>query len=177
LPDLVRALRLVKSDATLVLAGEGGERKRLEKLVAELGIDMRVRFAGYVRPDATLPFYAMAYALVLPSVTTKAGKETWGLVVNEAMNQGVPVIATESVGAAAGGLVRDGVNGFVVPERNPAALAKAMESLLGSQHLRDEMGRNAREIVARWDNEQMIRGFEAAIAFAMHKDDALLTSS
>ncbi|MBK8935141.1 MAG: glycosyltransferase [Chloroflexi bacterium] len=55
------------------------------------------------------------------------------MVINEAFNQGIPVITTEAVGAAAGGLVQDGVNGFIVPERDPIALAKQMTKLLERQ--------------------------------------------
>lgn len=176
LPYLLEAFRRVKGDAVLLIAGEGGMRPALEHLAVEYGISDRIRFAGYVPPDETLAYYAMAYALVLPSVTTKFGKEPWGLVVNEAMNQGVPVIATETVGAAAGGLVRGGINGFVVPERDPVALWRAMETMLESQRLRDELSANARRTICRWDNVQMVRGFEQAVAYAMHKDDSLLTS-
>src|SRR5205823_12072283 len=94
----------------------------LEQLVSRMGIDERVRFAGYVPVDETVAYYALASVVVLPSVTTPQAKEAWGLVVNEAFNQGVPVIATDAVGAVAGGLVRDGVNGLVVPEANSAAI-------------------------------------------------------
>ena len=60
-------------------------------------------------------FYAGSDVVVVPSVPTRDFLEPWGLVVNEAMNQGVPVIATDAVGAAAGGLVRHERNGLVVP--------------------------------------------------------------
>jgi glycosyltransferase involved in cell wall biosynthesis len=95
------------------------------------------------------------------------GKEPWGLVVNEAMNQGVPVVATEAVGAAAGGLVQDGVNGFVVPERDSRALAEAIRCILNDDELRTKMSRNARRIIAGWDNEGMVRGFRDAIAYVI----------
>ena len=64
---------------------------------------------------AELPaLYAAADVLVLPSIRTRTFTEPWGLVTNEAMHQGTPVIATDAVGAVAGGLVRDGRNGLVV---------------------------------------------------------------
>jgi glycosyltransferase involved in cell wall biosynthesis len=173
---LLDAFRRVKDDAVLVVAGDGKERPALEDMAVDYGLDDRIRFAGYVAPEETLPYYAMAYAFAIPSVATREGREPWGLVVNEAMNQGLPVIASETVGAAAGGLVRDGVNGFVVPERNPAELARAIETLLRSNRLRNEMSAKARQIIAEWNNEQMVRGFERAVAYAVHKDDPLLTS-
>ena len=83
---------------------------------------------GYVSPEEALTYYATADLFVLPSVTMPTGKEPWGLVVNEAMNQGLPVVATEAVGAAAGGLVQAGVNGFIVPERDSEALAQVIST-------------------------------------------------
>jgi glycosyltransferase involved in cell wall biosynthesis len=173
---LFKAFHRVMDSAILVLAGEGGERSRLENLARELGISSRVRFAGYVSTEGTLPYYAIADVFVLPSISTACGKEPWGLVVNEAMNQGVPVIATDAVGAAAGGLVRNGVNGLVVPERDAVALANAIQTILDSPGLREEMSGNARRTIAEWTNERMVQGFREAIDYAMHKDDRAVTS-
>jgi glycosyltransferase involved in cell wall biosynthesis len=175
---LIKAFRQVTArDAVLVVAGDGGELLALRKTAAELGIERRVRFSGYVSPEGTLPYYAMAHVLALPSVSTRYGKELWGLVVNEAMNQGVPIIATDAVGAVAGGLVRNGVDGLVVPERDSVALANAIQIILDSPKLRDEMSRGARRAISEWDNEGMVRGFKQAVEYAMHKDDPGVTSS
>jgi glycosyltransferase involved in cell wall biosynthesis len=165
---LLKAFALVNlDDAALVLAGDGSLRGQLEGLARELGILKKIRFAGYVTPEDAPLYYAVADVFVLPSITMPDGKETWGLVVNEVMNQGLPVIATDAVGAAAGGLVQSGVNGFVVPERDPAALAEAIERILNDDNLRNEMGENARRIIAGWDNERMVRGFQQAIEYAL----------
>src|ERR1019366_8022522 len=67
--------------------------------------------------------YAAGDVLVVPSIATRTFREPWGLVVNEAMNRGLAVIATDAVGAAAGGLVRDGQSGLIVPAGDPLALA------------------------------------------------------
>jgi len=167
---LIRAFaRLSFDGAILVLAGDGSLSESLMALAQQLGIRTNTRFAGYVSPEDAQVYYAVADVFVLPSVTVPTGKETWGLVVNEAMNQGLPVIASDAVGAAAGGLVQSGVNGFVVPERDSAALAQAMEQLLTDDRWREEMGRNARRIIVRWDNEQMVKGFQQAIEFALHQ--------
>jgi glycosyltransferase involved in cell wall biosynthesis len=159
--------RLRSTDAILLFAGEGSLRKKLEDLAREEGVEQSVRFAGYVPPADATNYYAIADVLVLPSITTPRGKETWGLVVNEAMNQGVPVVATDAVGAAAGGLVQSGVNGFVVPERDSAALAEAIGRIVADDNLRAEMSRNARRIVAGWNNERMVDGFRRAIEHAL----------
>ncbi len=167
---LLHALAHVSSpDAVLVIAGEGSAKPALEMLASTLGVADRVRFCCYVPPEQTSAFYALSYAIVVPSVTTPTSKETWGLVINEAMNQGVPVIASDAVGAAAGGLVRDGANGCIVPERDPQALQVAIEFLLRSPELRDRMSRQARADIAVWDNERMVRGFRDAVAFVLDR--------
>jgi len=172
LPYLLEAFAaLGRDDVALVLAGTGSEKTRLERLAQELGIVENVRFSGYVPPEKTVPYYALAWVLILPSVTMPYGKELWGLVVNEAFNQGVPVIATDAVGAAAGGLVQDGVNGFIVSERDSAALAQALQRILNDLPLREGFGQNAQRIVANWDNEQMVMGFRQAIEYVTRKID------
>jgi len=164
LADLIDAFAsLGDPDAVLVLAGSGAQAAPLREQARQRGIERRVRFPGYVPPDSALVYYSLAYVFVLPSVTTPVFKEPWGLVVNEAFNQGLPVIATEAVGAAAGGLVRDGVTGLVVPERDAAALSGALRRLLADRSLRDALGARAAEVVAGWDNERMVMGFRQAI--------------
>jgi glycosyltransferase involved in cell wall biosynthesis len=165
---LIRAFARLRADgAVLLLAGDGSLRKSLEALAKEKDIENNIRFAGYVAPEDTQVYYAIADLLVLPSVTMPTGKETWGLVVNEAMNQGVPVVATDAVGAAAGGLVQDGANGFVVPERDSSALAQAIKKIVADEDLQKQMSENARRIVAGWDNERMVSGFQRAIDYAI----------
>jgi glycosyltransferase involved in cell wall biosynthesis len=156
---------LQRDDAVLILAGTGSSEAELRKLAEQQDIAHKVRFAGYVPQAQAVAYYAIAWVSVLPSVTTPTFKEPWGLVVNEAFNQGVPVIATEAVGAAAGGLVQNGVNGFVIPERNAAALAQALQTILEDPEQRSRMSQNAREIIARWDNEKMVMGFRRAIDY------------
>lgn len=153
------------SDAVLVLAGTGSEQFVLEQQAMKLSILPRVRFTGYIPVEHIVSYYASAYVAVLPSITTPTGKECWGLVVNEAMNQGLPVIATDAVGAAAGGLVQHGVNGLIVPERDPESLAAALRRILSDPDLRENMSRNARASILAWDNERMVAGFLQALEY------------
>lgn len=153
-----------RNRATLLIVGEGAERGRLEALAAALGVADTVNFAGYVPASQTRPFYALADLFVLPSITTANFKEPWGLVVNEAFNQGLPVIASDAVGAAAGGLVQHGVNGLIVPEQDSGTLARALADLLDQPELRRSMGEAARAAVGLWTNEQMVEGFLQAVA-------------
>jgi glycosyltransferase involved in cell wall biosynthesis len=156
-------------DAILVLAGVGSQRAALESLAAVKGLTARIRFTGYLEPNETVDYYAMAWVYVLPSVTTRMFKEPWGLVVNEAFNQGVPVIATDAVGAAAGGLVQDGVNGSIIPEGDAQSLSRALRRVLGDRDLRERMSGSARETIGPWNNERMISGFRQAVEFVSRK--------
>ena len=158
------------TEAVLVIAGVGSERPALEDLIAQLGIEKRVRFAGYVPPEQTVPLYALAHVVVVPSVTTPQSREPWGLVVNEALNQGVPVIATEAVGAVAGGLLRDQENGLVVRERDPDALARALRLIWGDEALRERLGAGAKRIIASWNHEAQAAGFMRAIHSVLHRE-------
>ncbi len=156
-----------RDDSVLVLAGTGSQRPGLERLVRERQLQ-GVRFTGYVPVEQAVLYYALADVFVLPSITDATFREPWGLVVNEAFNQGLPVIATESVGAAAGGLVQDGITGFVVPERDSGALAKALDQILANPRLRRQLSENARELISRWTQEDMVVRFQQAIAYAIH---------
>ena len=115
-------------------------------------------------PRAELPaLYAAADVLVLPSIRTATFTEPWGVVVNEAMHQGTPVIATDAVGAAAGGLVRDGRNGIVVPERDPAALAAALRTLAGDEGMRQHLGAAAKHDVGAYSEAAWVAGMRQAL--------------
>jgi glycosyltransferase involved in cell wall biosynthesis len=113
---------------------------------------------------ADLPaLYAAAGALVLPSVPTATFLEPWGLVVNEAMHQGTPALASDAVGAVAGGLVRDGRNGLVVPAGDAGALATRIRALAADPGLRERLGTAAREDVAAFSERAWVDGMRAAL--------------
>jgi len=108
--------------------------------------------------------YAASDVLVVPSVATRTFREPWGLVVNEAMDQGLAVIATDAVGAAAGGLVRDGSNGRIVPAGDARALAAAIGELAGDPRLRASMGAAGAADVLAYDYDAWADGFSRALA-------------
>lgn len=155
------------TDTVLVLAGAGSEGARLQALAQSLGVEGRVRWPGYVQASDTVTYYAISSVMVLASVELPFYKETWGLTVNEAMNQGVPVIVSDKVGAGAGGLVVDGETGLIVPERDPAALANALRRVLGDDALRHRLSMAGRARVAQWTQSRMALGFASAIRKAV----------
>ena len=104
--------------------------------------------------------------LVLPSIPTPRFREPWGLVCNEALHQGTPVVATTAVGAVAGGLVRDGETGLVVAPGDPQALATALERLLADPALRTRLGTAGRGALAGHTYAAMADAFGVALARA-----------
>ena len=111
----------------LVLVGSGPEEPGLRAMIDARGLADRVEFPGFLPADAVSRILADALALVLPSV-----EEQWGLVVNEALAFGLPVIVSRQVGAR-DALVRDGVNGHVVESGSVEQLADAMRDLAGDR--------------------------------------------
>jgi glycosyltransferase involved in cell wall biosynthesis len=116
-----------------------------------------------VAPGRLRDLYAAADVVVVPSIPTRTFREPWGLVVNEAMNQSLPVIASDAVGAAAGGLVRDGRNGLVVAAGDSGALAHAMRRLALDAPLRERLGAAGAADVQDYSHDAWAAGFASAL--------------
>jgi glycosyltransferase involved in cell wall biosynthesis len=119
---------------------------------------------GWLPPTELRNFYGASDVLVLPSIPTRTFREPWGLVVNEAFNQQLPVIVSDAVGAAAGGLVRDGANGLVVPAGDASALAAGLRRLAADARLRRRLGRAGASDVRSYTHEAWAEGFSRALA-------------
>ncbi len=159
---LLRAFALLPARharTSLLVAGDGPLRHRLEVLATRLGIGERVRFLGALPHARVLALMRKAAVLVLPGVRTPTGREEgFGMVLLEAAASGVPVIGSR-VGGIPEGVV-DGETGFLVPERDPAALAARLGTLLEDAALRARMGAAAR---ARVEQHFDIRRQTAAL--------------
>jgi glycosyltransferase involved in cell wall biosynthesis len=140
----------------LVLVGDGPIRARAVAAGA-------AHLEGPQPPEQLRNFYAGSDVVVLPSIPTRDFLEPWGLVVNEAFDQGVPVIATDAVGAAAGGLVRHERTGLVVPAGDVRALAAALRRLHDDPALRERLGSAAREAVGGHSHAAWAGGMSAAL--------------
>ena len=125
-----------------------------------------ITFAGRREPADVRNFLRSASVVVVPSVATRAFREPWGLVVNEAMHQHRPVIATDAVGAAAGGLVRHERNGLIVPAGDPDALAQALLRTARDATLRTSLGTNAARDVAAFTPQAWAAGMAGALRSA-----------
>lgn len=161
--------RLPAEGVHLLLVGEGPAGPRLEAKARRSGLADRFHVEPSVAPDQVVPYYAAADLLVLPSVTRPHFREPWGLVVNEAFNQGLPAVVSDAVGAAAGGLVTDGETGRVVAEGDADALAGALAELLADEPRRRALGRAARARVLAWSDEAMVEGFARAVEHARRR--------
>jgi len=146
--------------ATLAFAGDGPLRGAVESAGGG------VTALGPVPRDRLPALYGAADVLVLPSIRTATFTEPWGLVVNEAMHQGTPAITSDAVGAAAGGLVRDGRNGLVVAEGDAEALAARLRQLAAEPELRARLGEAARGDVSAYTPAAWVEGVRAALRHA-----------
>jgi glycosyltransferase involved in cell wall biosynthesis len=147
--DLVDAVATVRRrgiDARALFIGDGEERAAIEAHARRAGIAEFTRIAGFVNQAELPAWYAAADALVLPSDS----RETWGLVVNEAMAAGLPVVVSEAAGCSVD-LVRDGENGFTYPCGDVSALAERLFSIASlTGDARRALGNRSREIVSQF---------------------------
>jgi len=140
----------------LVLLGDGPLRARLEQTIRRLALEPDVRLPGFKQYQDLPAYYGLARAFVLPSLA-----EQWGLVVNEAMAAGLPVLVSEACGAA--DLVQPGVNGWLFDPARPEELAARMIDISRDSALAERMGLVSRGIVAAWSPEAFGSGLAGAI--------------
>jgi glycosyltransferase involved in cell wall biosynthesis len=134
---LIRAFRILEEqgcDASLLILGDGPHEREFKELAAGLE---HVHFIGFVQPRMLPSWYAIADAFVFPTLG-----DPNGLVVEESMAAGLPVISTTNAGDIST-RVRDGETGFLVPPFDEVSLANRMRDLAGDSALRDSMGRSA----------------------------------
>jgi glycosyltransferase involved in cell wall biosynthesis len=160
--DLLRAFAQANiSNAWLAIAGEGPLRASLEEEAKSLGISARVRFLGFVNQTALPEVYRSADLFVLPS-----DYEPFGVVVNEAMLCGCPVIVSDRVGARFD-LVREGQTGFVFPVGEISSLARILRDVLPDRHRLQVISKAATQRMASWSPRDNIEASVEAIEQAV----------
>lgn len=159
--DAVRAVARLRDElgvnANLVIVGSGELEVEMKELIGALDLEDRVALAGFMNQQEIAFAYARCSALLLTSE-----RERWGLVANEAMAAGAPVIVARSVGCA-DDLVLDGVSGRVVETGDVTALAAAMADL-AQPRLRAELALGATRRVADFSFEAVQSGVLNALA-------------
>jgi len=162
----------------LVVLGDGQLRQELETHMRSIGLVFEsspvgakakqdggravVHLCGFTQYNDLLRYYALAECLVLPSQ-----KDTWGLVVNEAMASGLPVLVSSRCGCAPD-LVEDARNGFLVDPFSVDDMAeKMLQMTLLPEAERKAMGERSREIIVEWGPERFAQGLKAAVEKAL----------
>jgi glycosyltransferase involved in cell wall biosynthesis len=141
---LVRAVRELKKkfpDVFLIMIGDGRERKRLEKLIRKLRLDEQVLFMEG-QPDVTA-YLAMMDVFAQPATF----REGFGLSMVEAMVAKIPVVATDIF--ATNTIIRDHVNGFLVPPKNVPALAAALGAVFAKPEMAASVASNGYDTATR----------------------------
>jgi glycosyltransferase involved in cell wall biosynthesis len=151
--DVVRAAARTSAPTTVMVAGSGPVESTIRDEAARLGVD--VRMLGFVNQTALGRAYAVADCLVLP------GAETWGLVVNEALAAGLPVVVSDAVGCAPD-LVHEWVTGSRYRLGDVAELAEAIDGVRQRLPVTDAVRAQCRAAVATSDVATMTSGLVRA---------------
>ncbi len=158
--DLVDAMRNVPG--RLVFLGDGPHTSELKEAAQQTGIGDRTYFLGTVKNRDVPRYLRAATLLAAPSRTTQKWAEQVGMSAIQALACGVPVVTTPSGSIAE--FIDDGVTGMLVPEGDPPALAKALNTFLADDARRAEFAARARaEAVRRFDARTNIRAIEKRI--------------
>jgi glycosyltransferase involved in cell wall biosynthesis len=156
--DAYVRLRTQRKDVALMVAGSGS----LEMFVHDAAESLRsVHYLGHLTGEHVWQAYSAADVFVLPS-----RREPWGLVVNEAMAAGLPVIVTDSVGCA-DDLVRTGVTGLIVKAGDGASLYSAMLELADNPFGRKRMGEEGKRLISDWTLAEAARIITTAWSAAL----------
>ncbi len=145
----------LRSEVGLVFAGDGVSREELAQRAKRISPGM-VCFPGFAQREDLAGLYALAEALVLPTHS-----DPWGLVVNEAMACGLPIIVSSVAGCSAD-LVEDGWNGYVVPPRDSEKLSVAVDSLARQPELKPRMSARSSERIRNYSPQACADGLAAA---------------
>lgn len=130
----------------LIIGGDGDLKNEWESLSKKLAVQDKVFFLGNIARNEVIYYYNLANVLVAPSIIDQKGNVDGGPVVSlESMACGKPQILTDVLGMA--DVIKEGVNGYIVPQKDEGALASAIQKLVESPQLRRSMGRANRILV------------------------------
>jgi len=153
----------LRAEVGLVFAGDGPQRAEFESVARSI-FPGTIHFAGFVHRDELPGYYSLAECFMFPTHS-----DTWGMVVNEAMACGLPVICSRAAGCAAD-LVRG--NGRIVAARDVQQMAAAMREVASDAELRKRMSRESEEVIQQYSPEACAAGLaEAAVSIFSHAED------
>lgn len=141
----------VRGHVGLVFAGDGPSRSEAEREASKISGGL-IRFLGFAQRERLADCYALAEMLVLPTYT-----DTWGLVVNEAMACGLPIITTNVAGCARDLIIEDW-NGRIVPVKDVTSLSRAMSEMAKDRAKATLMGKNSADRIQQFTPEEWSSG-------------------
>lgn len=152
-PYLLRAFSQAakKLPMYLMILGKGDQESVLKDLARQLGIQEQVAFLGF--QDNPFKYVARSSVFVLSSLT-----EAFPMVVLEAMTCGIPVVSSASPGPSE--IIKNGINGLLVPKADENALAQAMLKLINDDNLARDMAQEARKLITGFSVEKVIKEYE-----------------
>ena len=170
LDAFLRLNAIYPDTALVVVGGKYGDTQKYGSI--DFSLDPKdlakhsVYLVGWKCNPEKAAYFLLADVVVVPSIFDSNKCEVWGFAVNEAMSAGKPVIVTKAVGAAYD-LVRDGINGYIVPDKDPDALCDAIISIIENPCIQKRMGAQSFSILqSGFTYENMVLGFDDAIAYA-----------
>jgi len=149
-----------RNRVTFVVLGDGPDRSLLEQEGKRV-LGENFLLAGFKNQSQLAPYYQAADIFVLPSI-----EETWGLVVNEAMHFGLPVVASDQVGCAAD-LVRSRETGLIFRSNDADDLARALQELIENDRLRVECSQNASRAIREYTPDNASKGIVEALDYCV----------
>jgi glycosyltransferase involved in cell wall biosynthesis len=157
IPELLEAFTSLSQDnVTLAIVGDGAFLQKYQNYCQHKKLE-NVIFTGFKSQEELVKYYAAADIFVFPTRS-----DPWGLVINEAMAAGLPIICSTAAGAA-DDLIKDEVNGLLVTVGDVSSLYKALQRLIIDENLRKQMGLQSRAIIKDYTPNKMAQGFKKAI--------------
>lgn len=144
--------------ASLLIVGDGPDEKLVEQFAAE-NPDLNIRLVGFQHEEVLPSFYAIADVMVFPSLG-----DTYGLVIDEAMASGLPVIASNAVAELAL-RIREGENGYIVKAASSCAIFEKLVILSKEPELLQRMSQRSRYLIDGSTPDRWAHDFEAAVNF------------
>jgi glycosyltransferase involved in cell wall biosynthesis len=159
IPDLLNAFAKLDQELNLVhlvLVGDGSKQDKYVQECHDRNLKNTI-FTGFQDQELLPKYYAIADIFAFPTHS-----DPWGLVLNEAMESGLPIVCSDAAGASSS-LIEPNSNGFVYPAGDVAALTKLLATLVHDPELRRKMGERSSEIIRNYTPEEMAQGIAEAI--------------
>lgn len=147
---LIDAWKKIDDSAQLLIIGGGGEKEKYEEMINIFGLN-NIHIIDFIAKEELFEYYKASDLFVLPT-----REDVWGLVVNEAMAIGLPIITTDKCNAGLE-LIENGKNGFIVPVEDANSLEEKMMLLLQSSELRDNMAHSNLEKIREYTIEEIAK--------------------